>query len=79
MNVKSLAYKLQNALCMRGEPVKINQVQYYNEKNKKMGTKFVVIKTEKIAGRNKNTKILETYSIADVAKCLAELYGGDSE
>lgn len=36
----------------------------------------MLIQTERIAGRNKNTTILETYQLAEVVKCLANMYGG---
>lgn len=42
-----------------------------------MVTKYVLIKTERIGNKNKNTTILETYQLVDIVKCLADLYGGD--
>lgn len=75
-NLRRTAAKLQTALCQKGVYIKINQVQVYSEKRERMVTKYMLIQTEKIAGRNKNTTILETYLIAEVVKCLAEMYGG---
>lgn len=75
-NLRGMAVKLQTALCQKGIFVKINQVQAYSKKSERMVTKYMLIKTEKIAGRNKNTTILETYRLAEVVKCLADMYGG---
>lgn len=75
-NLRGIAAKLQTALCRKGIYVKINQIQTYSEKSERMVTKYMLIKTEKIAGRNKNTTILETYQLAEVVKCLAGIYGG---
>ena len=44
-----------------------------------MVTKYVLVKTEEVKGRRKNTTLLETYQMADVVRELAALYGGDSE
>lgn len=44
-----------------------------------MVTKYVLVKTEEVKGRRKNTTLLETYRMADVVQELAALYGGDSE
>lgn len=77
MNLRRLAHKLQTALCLKGQHIKINQVQAYSQKAKRMVTKYVVIRTEEMTdGRRKNTTLLETYQLADVVKSLAELYGG---
>nr|DAH99029.1 MAG TPA: hypothetical protein [Caudoviricetes sp.] len=75
-NLRGIAAKLQTALCRKGIYVKINQIQTYSEKSERMVTKYMLIQTERIAGRNKNTTILETYQFAEVVKCLADMYGG---
>lgn len=75
-NLRGIAAKLQTALCQKGVYVKINQIQTYSEKSERMVTKYMLIQTERIAGRNKNTTILETYQLAEVVKRLADMYGG---
>lgn len=75
-NLRGIAAKLQTALCHKGVYVKINQIQTYSEKSERMVTRYMLIQTERIAGRNKNTTILETYQLAEVVKCLANMYGG---
>lgn len=79
MNLRGLTKKLQIALCERGEQYKVNHVQVYSPKTKRMVTKYVVIHTERIKDRNKNTTILETYKLQEVVKCLADVYRGDEE
>lgn len=74
-NLRGIAAKLQTALCHKGVYVKINQIQTYSEKSERMVTKYMLIQTERIAGRNKNTTILETYQLTEVVKCLANMYG----
>ena len=64
---------------MKGVYVKINQFQTYSPKAERMVTKYVLVKTEEVKGRRKNTTLLETYRLADVVRELAALYGGDSE
>lgn len=75
MNIKRLMYKLQTALCMRGEKIKINQRQCWSEKNERMVTKYVIQKEvfDKKQQRMKYSTILETYQAADVVKYLAAL------
>ena len=75
-NLRGIAAKLQTALCRKGIYVKINQIQTYSEKSERMVTKYMLIQTERIAGRNKNTTILATYQLAEVVKRLADMYGG---
>lgn len=85
MNLKSMALKLQKALLMKGRKVKINQIQVYFEEEAKMATKYIVIENKEVfdkkAGRFKTKDVVidETYSMADVVKLLAILYGGDKE
>ena len=77
MNLRRMAHKLQTALYQRGRYIKINQMQAYSQKAKRMVTKYVVIETVPLAdGGRKNTTLLETYQLADVVKTLAGLYGG---
>ena len=73
-NLRGIAARLQTALCKKGIFVKINQVQAYSEKSERMVTKYMLIRTEKVNGRNKNTTILETYRLAEAVKLLADMY-----
>lgn len=79
MNIKRLAYKLQTALCQKGRYIKINQYQSYSQKAERMVTKYVLTEKQTIEKcgikKEKNVTILETYSMADVVKELARIYG----
>ena len=74
VNLRRVAHRLQQALCTKGIRVKINQLQSYSEKAERMVNKYVIIQTERIDGRNKNTTLLESYQLAEVVKLLAGLY-----
>lgn len=77
VNLRRVAHKLQTALGLKGQHIKINQVQAYSQKTKRMVTKYVVIQTVAMPdGRNKNKTLLETYQLAEVVKKLAALHGG---
>lgn len=65
-------------MCERGEHYKVNHVQTYSPKNNRMITKYVVIHTEKIDDKIKNTTILETYKLYEVVQMLANIYKGDT-
>lgn len=77
MNLKSIAYKLQKALCLRGRYIRINQVQFYSSELRKMSTKFIL--KEKIfdeEGKEKDFTLLETFKLIEVVNFLAEQLGG---
>ena len=77
MNLKQLTYKLQAALNQRGEHYKVNQLQHYSERLGRMVTKYVLEKAETDEiGKHISTRVLETYSMADVVKTLAKIYSG---
>lgn len=77
MNLKQLTYKLQVALNQRGEHYKVNQLQHYSERLGRMVTKYVLEKAETDeTGKHISTRVLETYSMADVVKTLAKIYSG---
>lgn len=83
MKIKRTMYKLQTALCMRGERIKINQRQMWSEKNERMVTVYMVQreKYDLEKQRMKYNTILESYHAVDVVKYLAKLLsdgGGDS-
>ena len=78
MNIRSTAYRLQKALLVQGRKTKINQIQAYSPKAERMITKYIVIESKELSfGRIKNETLLETYSMVDVVKLLADLYRGD--
>lgn len=79
MNLRVATVKLQKALLMQGRKIKINQIQSYSEKANKMITKYIVIETKGVAkGRRKNVTLLETYSLVEVVKLMANMYRGDA-
>lgn len=78
MNLKRLVSKLQTALCERGQHYKVNHVQVYSPKTNRMITKYVVIHSQKVDDRIKNTTILETYKLYEVVQTLANIYKGDT-
>lgn len=82
MNMRRLMYKIQTALCIRGNKIKINQRQVWSERQERMVTKYVVLKEiyDKKKQRMRFDTVLETYQAADVVKYLAGLLengGGD--
>lgn len=79
MNLKRLMYKLQTALNMRGERVKINQYQRWSEKMERMVTKYVVTieRKNRKTGKAEYVAVCESYQTADVVKALADLLTDD--
>lgn len=74
MNAKRLMYKLQTALCAKGQRVKINQKQHWSESAGKMVTKYLVI----LDGLYE--PVFESYRPHEVVQFLANmLNGGDDE
>lgn len=70
-NYKSLALKLQTALCLAGQHITMEEKRFYSIRYKRMLTKYIVKRQN--PGERKET-LLESYSIIDVVKRLAELY-----
>ena len=70
-NYKSLALKLQTALCLAGQHIMVEEKRFYSIRYKRMLTKYMVKRQN--PGERKET-LLESYSIIDVVKQLAELY-----
>lgn len=79
--LRSVAIKLQTALCQQGRYIKINQHQAYSERQERMVTKYVLQETRTLpTGKRKAVTILETYQLADVVRKLAAIYnGGDGD
>lgn len=79
MNLRRTKNKLQTALCAKGRYIRINQFQSYSPKAERMVTKFVLAEKQTIENcgikKEKYVNILETYSMADVVKKLARIYG----
>ena len=73
MRLKTLAYKLQKALTLKGRYITINQVQFYSERLEKMSTKYVLKEKTETDGKQKNTVLLETFRLIDVVNYLAEI------
>lgn len=70
-NYRSLAQKLQTALCLAGEHISIEEKRFYSIRYKRMLTKYIVRRQQ--PGTPKET-LIESYSVIDVVKGLAELY-----
>lgn len=77
MNMRNTMYKLQTALCLRGDKVKINQFQCYSEQSGRMITKYVLVIPKQHGDKIKNEKLLESYRLSEVVQKLAELLRGD--
>ena len=78
MNLRGMVKKLQIALCNQGKQYKVDHRQTYSPKTNRMITKYIVIHTERVGDRNKNTTVLETYKLYEVVTCLADAYRGES-
>ena len=75
--LKSIVYKLQKALTLKGRYITINQTQFYSEQLSKMCTKYFLKEKKEIDGEEKNTILLETFRMIDIINFLAdELNGG---
>ena len=78
-NYKSLALKLQTALCLAGEHIAIDEKRFYSIRYKRMLTKYIL--RRQVPGQPKET-IAESYSVIEIVKRLAELYaatGGEKD
>ena len=74
--LKSIVYKLQKALILKGRYITINQTQFYSEQLDKMCTKYILREKQEIHGEIKNITILETFKMVDIINCLADLLNG---
>ena len=74
--LKSIVYKLQKALILKGRYITINQTQFYSEQLDKMCTKYIVREKQEIDGEIKNITLLETFKMVDIINCLADLLNG---
>ena len=74
--LKSIVYKLQKALILKGRYITINQTQFYSEQLDKMCTKYILREKQEIDGEIKNITLLETFKMVDIINCLADLLNG---
>lgn len=74
--LKSIVYKLQKALTLRGRYITINQTQFYSEQLDKMCTKYFLREKQEIDGEEKNVTLLETFRMIDIINFLADMLNG---
>lgn len=74
--LKSIVYKLQKALILKGRYITINQTQFYSEQLDKMCTKYILREKQEIDGEIKNITLLETFKMVDIINYLADLLNG---
>ena len=74
--LKSIAYKLQKALTLKGRYITINQNQFYSEQLDKMCTKYFLREKQEIDGEEKNVTLLETFRMIDIIYFLADTLNG---
>lgn len=79
MDLRGLMTKLQRALCMRGQIIRIYTMQTYIEDSKRMATKYKLVETlEDPTGKKHNETLLETYRLSEVVQFLGAKLGGDA-
>lgn len=79
-SLRTVMYKLQTALNMRGRYIKINQFQSWSQRQQRMVTKYVVCEKRMVNKKLKDVAIMESYQMADVVVFLAAMLkdtGGD--
>ena len=74
--LKSIVYKLQKALTLKGRYITINQTQFYSEQLDKMCTKYFLREKQEIDGEEKNITLLETFKMIDIINFLADMLNG---
>ena len=74
--LKSIVYKLQKALTLKGRYITINQTQFYSEQLNKMCTKYFLREKQEVDGEEKNVTLLETYRMIDIINFLADMLNG---
>ena len=74
--LKSIVYKLQKALTLKGRYITINQAQFYSEQLGKMCTKYFLKEKQEIDGEEKNITLLETFKMIDIINFLADMLDG---
>ena len=74
--LKSIVYKLQKALTLKGRYITINQTQFYSEQFDKMCTKYILKEKQEVDGEEKNVVLLETFKNIEIINFLADLLNG---
>lgn len=74
--LKSIVYKLQKALTIKGRYITINQTQFYSEQLDKMCTKYFLREKQEVDGEEKNVTLLETFRMIDIINFLADMLNG---
>ena len=74
--LKSIVYKLQKALFIKGRYISINQTQFYSDTMNKMCTKYILKEKAEVDGKTKNVVLLETFKLVDIVNFLAILLNG---
>lgn len=74
--LKSIVYKLQKALTLKGRYIAINQTQFYSEQLEKMCTKYYLREKQEVNGEEKNVTLLETFRTIDIINFLADMLNG---
>ena len=69
-NLRNKMKKLQTAIIKAGVPVKVNQIQFYSNEEKRMITQYNIL----ILNKGKYKEILKTCSMVEVIRCLLEEY-----
>lgn len=76
VKLKSIVYKLQKALTLKGRYITINQTQFYSEQLDKMCTKYLLREKQEVDGEEKNVTLLETFRMIDIINFLADMLNG---
>lgn len=80
MNLKGKIKKLQSAIIKNGLIIKINQVQFYSEDQKRMITSYRILtpvsyfSEKKSCWKNMDYEILKTCSVVELIYCLRDIY-----
>lgn len=75
-NYRTVARKLQTALAISGRKISINQYQAYSARAGRTVTKYVLSEyvQHTQGGKGKYQNLLESWSLPEVVKFLANLY-----
>ena len=78
MNLRRMVNKLQTALIAKGRYITVNQKQFYSDDIERVVTLYEVKETivDENGANAKTIKVLKSYSLVEVVKTLAKIYGG---
>lgn len=78
MDLAKIAKRLQAALCRKGRPVRIDRLQYYSEKNGRIGTMYRVCETvvDDDTGKKRTEVHYKGTRLVEVVVILRALYEG---